>query len=236
VAEFEALCAPRTILFDIDGTLATKSSDHLSVLAAVARRELATSVTISVVAERPWVDDTDVTGWIDAQVWRHLIAAAGLDPNTPGLLSRLVRAYGAAYADALSSGMASPGVLVPGAAEALRHLSARGVRLGVVTGNAHAVAAGKLRALGLAGFFDGDPDAGFGDWRADRQALPAAALAALGCPPGPSAWLVGDTVADMRAARGAGMTPVGTLTGGDDIAALKAAGAYAVVPSVAELA
>ncbi|WP_066586233.1 HAD family hydrolase [Cellulomonas timonensis] len=224
---------PRAVLFDIDGTLAVGSSAHLAALVATAWDVLRLRVDIQMVGERPHLDDQDVTGWIDSQVLRLLRDRAQAEGRAP--LDALVERYVATYADALADGTALVGRPVPGAAHVLDALRSRGTPLGLVTGNVHGVARLKLTGLGLDRGFSFHRDGGFGDWRAGRAELPAAAGQRLGIALGPEVWLVGDTCADMAGAKGAGLTAVGVLTGGDDEEELRAAGADVVLRSVADL-
>ena len=225
---------PRAVLLDIDGTLATGSSAHLAALLDAAWDVLGLRLELEMVGERPHIGGLDVTGWIDAQVLRMLIDRAGDAAARPSLQT-LVERYVGTYAGRLDAGTAQVGKVVPGAAQVLERLESRGTPLGLVTGNVHGVARLKLAGLGLDRWFSFDRDAGFGDWRSSRADLPAAAAARLGVALGPEVWLVGDTRADMAGARGAGLTAIGVLTGGDDEEGLRAAGADLVLPSVAGL-
>lgn len=227
---------PAAVLFDIDGTLAVGSSGHLGALARAARATLELAVEFDVSGEAPHMNGVDVTGWIDAQLWRTLMAAAGEAPDDRDRLAQLVGHYTAGFTDWLESG-GSAGTLVPGARETVLRLRDAGTRLALVTGNVHGVARAKLERLSLDEPFAFDPDAGFGDWRADRAELVPAALERLAVGPTErsSVALVGDTAHDMAAARAAGLIAVGVTTGARDATALRAAGATLVVESVARL-
>lgn len=110
---------------------------------------------------------------------------------------------------------------MPGAAAALDAVRALGGRVLVVTAkfadNAH-------RCLAAAGL-EADEVVG-GLWGEEK----AGALRAHG-----ARLYVGDTVADVRAALAAGVTPVLVTSGPDDAATLRAAGAEVVLASLEEL-
>lgn len=227
--------SPAAVLFDVDGTLAVGSNTHLHVLAEVALAELGVQVEFDVSTEAPHMNGVDISGWIDAQIWRELLARAGSAGDATEL-QRLVARHGERFAQWLAVG-GRAGSPVPGAFEAIAALRAKGVPLALVTGNAHRVAEAKLRYLGLADPFEFHPDGGFGDWRANRSALPSAALVRLGATPADvqTAVLVGDTVLDMISARDAGVIGIGVMTGANDEDELLRAGARFVLSSVAVL-
>jgi len=184
--------------------------------------------------EVPLLNGTVVSGWIDSQVWQLVCREQGLK-LTKELSDALNDEYADRYQALLASGV-HPGTLLPGVHTALRALAAGGVRVALTTGNAHRIAAAKMAALGLGGWFTFDADAGFGDWRSDRTALVPAALAALNTRAGERAALVGDTSKDMLAANTHGLVAVGVTTGACDAAALRAAGAALILDSLVELA
>lgn len=227
---------PSAFLLDIDGTLMVSSSAHLSVLATVLTDWTGRRVTIEMDGETPMLDGHAIAGWVDSQVIRQVLADGRAGAADPSDLRALIDAYGDAYRGYIHAG-GFAGRAVAGAAAFLDRAVASGVRLALVTGNTCAVAHAKLDAVGLAGFFDFDPDLGFGDWRQDRDAVCEAALARLtadGLDPA-SCALVGDTVADMRAGTRHGLRIIGVRTGSASADALVAAGAALVVDSVATL-
>lgn len=220
----------RAVLFDIDGTLARSSSAHLSALAATAVAQLSVPAHFDIIAETPYLNGVCVAGWIDSQCFRLLADQAALEVD----LAAITRLYVSAYRELLAEG-AHPGDLIDGAGEALEALTRRGLTLALTTGNAAGVAEAKLARMGIGSSFTFDPDAGFGDWRANRAAIVPAALAHVGLEPGTRAALVGDTAADMRAAGTHGLTAIGVTTGAANGAELWAAGADVVLDSVADL-
>jgi phosphoglycolate phosphatase len=121
--------------------------------------------------------------------------------------------------------------LLPGAAAALAALAARGDRLVLVSLRRDPAAfAGQVARLGIAERFD-RVDAGrtsADDRVAKRRLIEAAGLG------GPAA-VVGDTEADMGAARALGLAAVGVTTGLRNRRVLLAAGADAVVDRIARV-
>ncbi|QFS81693.1 Phosphoglycolate phosphatase [Roseivivax sp. THAF40] len=116
-------------------------------------------------------------------------------------------------ADLLAETAADVTVVPPVPLEAcLGGLIARGLRLGVMTNDAEAVAHAHLHAAGVGGLFDfvAGCDSGFG---AKPDPAPLLAFSdALGVAPDAVA-MVGDSTHDLVAARAAGMVPVAVLTG-----------------------
>ncbi|MCC7491426.1 MAG: HAD family hydrolase [Fimbriimonadaceae bacterium] len=181
---------------------------------------------------------------------RELIAAAGVTVATEGLLTLEVlaaavaqlpaapgaalRAAAEAHVLAVELAAAEHACEIPGAAAALAQLRADGRRVGILTRNARPVVEQVLRQIEL-------PH----DVLVCRDDLPRphlkpapehawAVLAALDCPTS-TAVLVGDFSADLECARRAGLPGIGVLTGDRDAATLRAAGACAVLPSIAAL-
>ena len=122
-----------------------------------------------------------------------------------------------------------PPTVFPGVEAFLERVSPRW-NLGLVTGNIKACALVKLRHAGLDGFFDGT--GGFGDDDGDRARMAALALERAGHPE--TAFLLGDTPADIAAARANGMVSVAVCNGGFDRPALEAEGADLVLDSFEE--
>jgi phosphoglycolate phosphatase-like HAD superfamily hydrolase len=127
--------------------------------------------------------------------------------------------------------------MMPGAAEAVRHLAGLGVTLGVGTGNIRAAARIKLSRPGLWDLFD---FGGFGDDSADRADLIACAIGrARASAPEPirddEFVVVGDTPHDISAARACGARVVAVPTGGTDRDTLAALEPDAVLDTLEQL-
>lgn len=125
-----------------------------------------------------------------------------------------------------------------GAGELLAALLARGVTLGLVTGNTPAAAASKLRRAGL------DPDlfsvGGYGDVCATREELVTAAVTqAMAHMPGlyrDQVAVVGDTALDVASAHALGSRAVAVLGGRGERVALEGAHADAVLTDLSPVA
>lgn len=129
------------------------------------------------------------------------------------------------------------GRVLPGAAELVSALRARGWALGLATGNLRRGAETKLRFFRL---WEAFAFGGFGDRATDRLDVVTEAVRAaetyLGSAVDPAAtWVIGDTPLDVEAARGAGLRALAVATGNYLREALEAAGPDAVVDSLADL-
>ncbi len=130
----------------------------------------------------------------------------------------------------------SGGLLVralPGAADLLAALTANGVQWAIATSGRRVTASHALQMLGL------PEDAPMITRDMVKRAKPdpdlfLAAAALLGVEPR-HAWVVGDSVWDMLAARRAGALGVGVMSGGYGREELERAGAYRVYADPAEL-
>ncbi len=205
----------RGVLFDFDHTLV-----HSPLNFQAMRRSI--------------YHELDAVGWPadgrDGQLMLELIeqAAGALADEVAGPLRE--RCLAAILAEELRAAAAAEPIA--GAAEALVQLRRDGRRVAVITRNATQVIRAVLAQAPL--------DCGPVFCRDDVPRVKPhpdhalAALDAIGVSPS-EALLVGDFAADMVCAEAAGLTAVGVLTGGSEAAALRAAGAVAVLASVAEL-
>ena len=215
--EYDQPPAP-SFLFDLDGTLID-------------------SVYQNVIAWRNALMRLD----IDLSVWRihrrigmsgGLFVSALLRETGRSLSERdielLQQDHAAQYLAQLDSVRA-----LPGARELLATLTAVGVRWAIATSGRLEVAKRGLPMLGL------DDDAPMVTRDMVRHAKPdpdlfLAAAALIGVDPG-HAWVVGDSVWDMLAARRAGALGVGLLSGGYGRDELERVGGYRVYADPAEL-
>jgi HAD superfamily hydrolase (TIGR01509 family) len=122
---------------------------------------------------------------------------------------------------------------LPGATELLAALTAQGVPWAIATSGRKAMAVRALAMLGL------DDNAPMVTRDMVRRAKPdpdlfLAAAALIGVEP-TQAWVVGDSVWDLLAARRAGALGIGLLSGGYGREELERAGAYRVYADPAEL-
>ncbi len=122
--------------------------------------------------------------------------------------------------------------LIPGAGEALSELRAAGLKVALITRNCRAVAERVLSRLAAYDILLARDDVPRVKPDPDHVRR---ALAALGCSPA-EAVVVGDHVFDIEAGRAAGAAHcLGVRTGASADAELLAAGAEAVIGSIAEL-
>jgi len=221
-AGLAAVARPEALLFDMDGVLVDVSRSYRAAIVAAAE-EFGVRVTAedirSIKAAGRANNDWVVT-------WR-LIQSAGVDAS--------LEAVTAAFESAYQGSGGRPGLwtqeplLVDTAL--LDALAAR-VPLGVVTGRPRRDAERLLAEAGWADRFDVVVCMEDGPAKPDPAPV-RAALALLGVA---RAWMVGDTPDDIRAARAAGVVPLGIRAPGDpDPAPLSAAGAARVLPSIASL-
>ena len=176
----------------------------------------------------------DFTGRTDLDAAREVFARHGIaDPDMDAFLDR----YAAEFLHRAHL-VRQHGTLFPGAREVLAALSARpGVVQTAVTGNIRPVAEVKLAAFELAGSLDLTVG-GYGAEDVVRATLVAASRRRAEQKYGPFAevLVIGDTVHDIAAALACGVTPVGVATGRTTADQLWAAGAHAVLESLADVA
>lgn len=219
----------RLVLFDIDGTIL---STHGAAKRAFHRALLETYGTAGPIATLPF------DGKTDRQIARELLGAAGLDATAiDGSFDRLWQVY----LEALASEMAAPQtrtIVHPGVAELLERLSGmeQDYLVGLLTGNIERGASIKLSAVGLEHHFR------FGAYGSDsehRVELPAVAVRRARAISGRDfrghdIVIIGDTPSDMTCGAGLDVRAIGVATGRHDPESLAAAGAWAVLPDLAD--
>lgn len=204
------------VLFDFDGTLAPNLD-----LVAIKRAVIELSVDAGVPEE-------ECTPRLIVEIVEHgaeWLKARGRDPeNYRQNAHARIRQMELAAAEQTS--------LYPGVRDILKQLRQQGLALGIVTRNCHA-------AIQLM-FPDAEEHCGsvltrdhVQHLKPDRRHL-LACLDALRCKPIVSV-MVGDGLLDMSAGRALRMHCIGVLTGYNDEAQLKTAGAHAVIPHVHDL-
>ncbi|MDX2175682.1 MAG: TIGR01548 family HAD-type hydrolase [Candidatus Sumerlaeia bacterium] len=220
-----AALAPEVLLFDLDGVLADVSQSY-------RRAIVETCAHYGVTATREDVARAKAAGnanndWV---LTRRLLAARGVDVPLADVTARFELFYQGTDA---SPGLRRLESLIGGAGMVAR-LAAR-LPLGIVTGRPRADAERFLHEHGIAHHFRGVVAMEDGPAKPDPAPV-RLLLERLGAK---RAWLVGDTVDDVRAARAAGVVPIGVPAPGDDAGTarpvLTAAGAARVLESIDEL-
>src|SRR5271166_4474717 len=205
-------------LFDLDGTLIDSVYQHV-----IAWRTALTRIGI------------DLSVW---RIHRRIGMSGGL------FVSALLRETGRSLSerdiellqqDHVANYLAQADSVraLPGASELLAALTAQGVPWAIATSGRKAMAVRALPMLGL------DDDAPMVTRDMVRRAKPdpdlfLAAAALIGVEPA-QAWVVGDSVWDLLAARRAGALGIGLLSGGYGREELERAGAYRVYADPSEL-
>ena len=219
------LSRPEAVLFDMDGVLADVSGSYRRVIVEVCA---AFGVAISpgaVVAAKVAGDAND-----DYKVTEQLLLQAGVDVDTDDVQRRFDALY---WGSGQRPGLRSNEHLIADRSM-LERLTGE-YELAIVTGRPRADAEAFLSEQRISHLFKALAA------REDAPSKPSPApvtlvLKTLGTP---SAWLVGDTPDDMRAARGAGAVPVGVIAPGDDQILMRSAlvdsGALTVLDSINEI-
>jgi phosphoglycolate phosphatase len=221
----------RLILFDIDGTILTthgaaKTAFHQALLDSYG-------------TAGP-VDRHAFDGKTDPQIVRELLRLAGL---SDAAIDAGHAAFWPRYLANLQREMTRPGYsthVYPGVHDLIDALEARpdDAVIGLLTGNITGGAELKLASVGLGGRF---PFGAFGSDHERRADLPALAVQRAFHHTGRhfrdrDVIIIGDTPSDMTCGQSIGVRAVGVTTGRHDDAALRAAGAAAVVPHLADTA
>jgi HAD superfamily hydrolase (TIGR01509 family) len=205
-------------LFDLDGTLIDSVYQHvIAWRAALSRLDIDLSV---------WRIHRRI-GMSGGLFVSALLRETGLTLSDEDI-ALLQRAHGEEYLAQADSVLP-----LPGAADLLAALTERGVQWAIATSGYRATAGHALHMLGL------PEDAPMVTRDMVRHAKPdpdlfLAAAALLGVDPR-HAWVVGDSVWDLLAARRAGALGVGVLSGGYGREELERAGAYRVYADPADL-
>ncbi len=196
-----ATCRPQAVLFDMDGVLADVSRSYR---AAITQTAAHFGVDVDAAAIRAAKAAGDANNdWV---LTHRLVSAAGGDAT----LAQVTEAFEKLYqGDEDQPGLHREETLLPDPAR-LRRL-ARRARLGVVTGRPRADAERFLHDHGLEDVFATVICMEDAPLKPDPAPV-RAALAALDVE---HAWLVGDTPDDVRAARAAGVVPLGVLAPGE---------------------
>jgi phosphoglycolate phosphatase-like HAD superfamily hydrolase len=208
----------RAVLFDLDGTVLT----FVGPAPGPGRTALDRAAHELYGLERG-SEGLRLAGGTDRAFARALLGRAGV-PVDDGAVDRLLAAYVTHLEDVLGTRRYRPIGDVAAAVDALR---ARGLGVGIATGNVRAGARLKLGSAGLAHAFEMD-SGGYGCDAELRADIVRRAMARCGAT-GSQVVVVGDTEHDVRAARAVGARIVGVAIDASARAELEAAGADAIV-------
>ena len=188
-------------LFDIDGTLLT-NDDAVHYFAFCQALEILSGLPIK-------LDGVAVHGNTDLGILRDALSLHGVAPSTwrplqAEAVDRMER-YVVEHKQDLRVR------LLPGAGDVLMHLRKRGAALGVATGNLQSIGESKLEAAGILGFFT---CGSYSDQDEYRQDVFQRALLSVRRKVGVNSriCILGDTPADIRAARNLGVDNIAVST------------------------
>jgi phosphoglycolate phosphatase len=209
-----------TIAFDLDGTLVDTAADLHGALNIMLAEENLPPVSLAHVRKMVGHGAPD------------LIARAGASNGVTYTAERLV-ALTNRYRDIYASDIAANSHIYPGVEDALSTLAAAGATLCVCTNKLTALSVQLLEAVGLAPRFAAIIGA---DSTPDRKPHPGHFISAIHAAKGKvsRAMMVGDSAADVGAARGAG-APVVVVSFGYTDTAPELLGADAVFSNYDEL-
>ena len=211
-------------LFDIDGTLLhCTDAVHYFAFCDVLTRTAGKPLNL---------DGVVAQGNVDPGILRDALERAGVQesvwrPQLPHMLEDLSRFVEDRRTDLCVE-------VLPGVVDVLQHLRLRGATIGVGTGNLERIGWAKLERCGLRPFFD---FGGFSDaveWRRDMIAGAVEKARALAGQQA-SVCVVGDTPADVQAARDNQLDVIAVATGIFSLEDLSAASPDVLVSSLADL-
>jgi phosphoglycolate phosphatase len=182
------------------------------------------------------VADADLQQWMGTDKLTAIGALMRLGGIEPSPTSAAV-AFERFHAILAAHYRAEPPVPLPGVEDALRTLRAHGVAVALTTGFDDEVAQPLLEALGWEVGSHVDAVVTTSDVPAGRPApyLIFRAMERTGIDDVRDVLAAGDTLVDLGAARNAGVTAIGVLSGALDRASLEATDHDAILTSVAEL-
>lgn len=191
------MAAPILALVDIDGTLLLDDG-HVHGRAMIEALRDVHGVELAEDA----VSRIGPLGKTDTQIAREVlesvpVAAPLIDERRDAWIGRAAEVFAA-------SARASQLTPRPNLVQGLSDLAEAGVTLVPLTGNLRDIARLKLDLMGVGQLFDLEKGA-YGDDAEQRDLLPAIALRRNGDWPSDRAWIVGDTAADLQAARAGGL-------------------------------
>lgn len=205
-------------LFDLDGTV-LRVGDPVHHAAFEHATRLVFGVELDITT-------LELAGAVDRRLYDQVAAAHGVaPPDADRRFEEWVAVVGRFYRLRVQDGDRASWVL-PGAGDVLRKLRATGIAMAVATGSVREVAELKLSSSGLRDYF---PVGAFGDEVADRASLVRRAVQQATARYGrrflaANAVVIGDTPADIAAARDTGARVIAVATGRFDVDELDAHG------------
>lgn len=205
------------LLFDIDGTLISSGG---------AGRKAVERAYATLHGRADAIAAINLGGMTDRAIVRHGLTAIGVQATEPSI-DALIAKYLEYLADEVTRVEEHRYVVHAGMREAIDAGRARGMAIGLGTGNVREGARIKLSRVGLHGAFD------FGGYGDDHELRPELirrgaerGAERLGVPlKDARVVVIGDTPHDVTAAHAIGAQCIGVATGGFSVAQLMAAGA-----------
>jgi phosphoglycolate phosphatase-like HAD superfamily hydrolase len=219
---------PLLVLWDIDHTLIETGGVGSEIYAAAFEK----------VTGKPLAELASVAGRTEPVIFRDTLALNDVD-DRDGMYAWFADEQAAGYRQRTAD-LRQRGRALPGAADALSALSGRqGVLQSIVTGNTRPASEAKLAAFGLDTWLDFDA-AAYGtdsDVRADLVEIARQRAASRGWEFTPATTvIIGDTPADVAAARDGGARIVAVATGSYPQHDLAGSGADTVLPDLGDTA
>ncbi|MBN1283029.1 MAG: aminotransferase class I/II-fold pyridoxal phosphate-dependent enzyme [Proteobacteria bacterium] len=209
LSAIETVLAPEAIIFDIDDTLADVTESYRRSIVETARSFGAAASPADVARLKAAGNSTN-----DWELTWRLLGESGIEASFEEVRRRFEAIYqGTGERRGLKE---NESLMVD--SRMLERLSRR-LRLGIVTGRPRSDAAAFLAREGIDRLFSAVVAMEDGPQKPDPVPVKAA-LSALGAS---RAWMAGDTPDDMRAARAAGVLPIGVVAPSDDPEAARAA-------------
>ena len=210
----------KTVLFDLDGTLADS-------VPLIAKHVAETLTEFGAPTEA-----SQIVPFIGRPLELTLSVFSSLPQDDPRIVE-LVDAYHASWFPIVEAH--GPELLLPGAVGMLARLREAGYRIGIVTAKGSPEAHHMIDALGITDLVDavvGDDMVDNGKPAPDPALLGLELLGATAA----ETWYVGDATTDLEMALAAGMRPMGITTGASTHDVLLEAGAEVVVEDVPQVA
>jgi phosphoglycolate phosphatase len=207
---------PRAIVFDLDGTLVDSRGD----IAAACNHALAALGHVA-------LPEAEIARFVGDGSRMLLARALRLDPKEEGEIDVALDAFNRYY----TAYPATYSRWMPGARDVLDALSS--LPLALATNKPRGATMALLDALGAVTFFRAIVAGGDGPLKPNPYAI-RAALAPLDVA-AHNAWVVGDGVQDVGAARAAGAVSVAVLGGFASDEALRASSPDVILPAISDL-